>query len=117
MRDSKFPYYFSNALSMLIPRFVYRAQAKRLLLTLNGAEKQHCLERVNYYNKCEQLFSVDSQEQSYAEIGEFKKTKGWTYFFDTRQVVRYFPSEFTFNYINGDVTHKHSMPLSALQFK
>ena len=72
MKDSKFPYYFSNALSMLIPRFVYRAQAKRLLLTLNGAEKQHCLERVNYYNKCEQLFSVDSQEQSYAEIGEFK---------------------------------------------
>ena len=67
MKDSKFPYYFSNALSMLIPRFVYRAQAKRLLLTLNGAEKQHCLERVNYYNKCEQLFSVDSQEQSYAE--------------------------------------------------
>ncbi|EMJ3468976.1 glycosyl transferase family 90 [Vibrio harveyi] len=110
MKDSKFPYYFSNALSMLIPRFVYREQAKRLLSTLNEAEKQYCLERVNYYNKCEQLFSVDSREQSYAKIGEFKKTKGWTYFFDTRQVIRYFPSEFTFNYINGDVTHIPNVP-------
>ncbi|HDM8210155.1 TPA: lipopolysaccharide A protein [Vibrio harveyi] len=110
MKDSKFPYYFSNALSMLIPRLVYREQAKRLLSTLNEAEKQYCLERVNYYNKCEQLFSVDSREQSYAKIGEFKKTKGWTYFFDTRQVIRYFPSEFTFNYINGDVTHIPNVP-------
>lgn len=95
---------------MLIPRFVYREQAKRLLSTLTEAEKQYCLERVNYYNKCEQLFSVDSREQSYAKIGEFKKTKGWTYFFDTRQVIRYFPSEFTFNYINGDVTHIPNVP-------
>ncbi|EJG0665850.1 lipopolysaccharide A protein [Vibrio parahaemolyticus] len=110
MKDSKFPYYFSNALSMLVPRFVYRAQAKRLLSTLTEAEKQYCHERVNYYNKCGQPFAVDSREQSYAKIGEFKKTKGWTYFFDTRQVIRYFPSEFTFNYINGDVTHIPNVP-------
>ncbi|MDF4642773.1 lipopolysaccharide A protein, partial [Vibrio parahaemolyticus] len=110
MKDSKFPYYFSNALSMLVPRFVYRAQAKRLLSTLTEAEKQYCLERVNYYNKCGQPFAVDSREQSYAKIGEFKKTRGWTYFFDTRQVIRYFPSEFTFNYINGDVTHIPNVP-------
>ncbi|MGI9946625.1 glycosyl transferase family 90 [Vibrio hyugaensis] len=110
MKDSKFPYYFSNALSMLIPRLVYRALAKRLLSTLTEVEKQHCLERVNYYNKCEQSFSVDSQEQSYAQIGGFKKTKGWTYFFDTRQVIRYFPAEFAFNYINGDVTHVPNVP-------
>ncbi|EHH1035740.1 lipopolysaccharide A protein [Vibrio parahaemolyticus] len=110
MKDSKFPYYFSNALSMLVPRFVYRAQAKRLLSTLTEAEKQCCLERVNYYNKCGQPFTVDSREQSYAKIGEFKKTKGWTYFFDTRQVIRYFPSEFKFNYINGDVTHIPNVP-------
>ncbi|EPV8514765.1 glycosyl transferase family 90 [Vibrio parahaemolyticus] len=110
MKDSKFPYYFLNALSMLVPRFVYRAQAKRLLSTLTEAEKQYCFERVNYYNKCGQPFTVDSREQSYAKIGEFKKTKGWTYFFDTRQVIRYFPSEFKFNYINGDVTHIPNVP-------
>lgn len=110
MKDSKFPYYFSNALSILIPRFVYRAQAKRLLSNLTEAEKQLCLERVNYYNKCETPFSVDSREQSYATIDTFKKTKGWTYFFDLRQVVRYFPSSFAFNYINGDVTHIPNVP-------
>lgn len=110
MKDSKFPYYFSNALSMLIPRFVYRAQAKSLLSNLTEAEKQLCLERVNYYNKCEKPFSVDSREQSYATVDTFKKTKGWTYFFDLRQVVRYFPSSFAFNYINGDVTHIPNVP-------
>lgn len=110
MKDSKFPYYFSNALSILIPRFVYRAQAKRLLSNLTEAEKQLCLERVNYYNKCETPFSVDSREQSYATVDTFKKTKGWTYFFDLRQVVRYFPYSFAFNYINGDVTHIPNVP-------
>ncbi|HHF3033353.1 TPA: glycosyl transferase family 90 [Vibrio diabolicus] len=110
MKDSKFPYYFSNALSILIPSFVYRAQAKRLLSNLTEAEKQLCLERVNYYNKCETPFSVDSREQSYATVDTFKKTKGWTYFFDLRQVVRYFPSSFAFNYINGDVTHIPNVP-------
>lgn len=110
MKDNKFPYYFSNALSMLIPGFVYRSQVKRLLSTLTEAEKQYCLERVNYYNKCQQSFSVDCRERSYAKVGEFKKTKGWTYFFDTRQVIRYFPSEFAFNYINGDVTHIPNVP-------
>ncbi|EDP57751.1 glycosyl transferase family 90 [Vibrio sp. AND4] len=110
MKDSKFPYYFSNALSMLIPGFVYRAQAKRLLATLTETEKQYCLERVNYYNKCERSFAVNSQEPDYAKIGEFKKTKGWTYFFDTRQVIRYFSPEFAFNYLNGDVTHIPSVP-------
>lgn len=110
MKDSKFPYYLSNVLSILIPRFVYRAQAKRLLSNLTEAEKQLCLERVNYYNKCETPFSVDSREQSYATVDTFKKTKGWTYFFDLRQVVRYFPSSFAFNYINGDVTHIPNVP-------
>ncbi|MCG9229541.1 lipopolysaccharide A protein [Vibrio diabolicus] len=110
MKDSKFPYYFSNALSILIPRFVYRAQAKHLLSNLTEAEQQRCLERVNYYNKCETPFSVDSREQSYSTIDTFKKTKGWTYFFDLRQVVRYFPSSFAFNYINGDVTHIPNVP-------
>lgn len=93
-----------------MPRFVYRTQAKRLLSTLTEAEKHYCLERVNYYNKCQQSFSVDCREQNYAKVGEFKKTKGWTYFFDTRQVIRYFPSEFAFNYINGDVTHIPNVP-------
>ncbi|MCG6333968.1 lipopolysaccharide A protein [Vibrio alginolyticus] len=110
MKDSKFPYYFSNALSILIPRFVYRAQAKRLLSNLTEAEQHRCLERVNYYNKCETPFSVDSREQNYSTIDTFKKTKGWTYFFDLRQVVRYFPSSFAFNYINGDVTHIPNVP-------
>lgn len=65
---------------------------------------------MNYYNKCETPFSVDSREQNYSTIDTFKKTKGWTYFFDLRQVVRYFPSSFAFNYINGDVTHIPNVP-------
>ncbi|BCN22984.1 glycosyl transferase family 90 [Vibrio alfacsensis] len=110
MKDSKFPYYFSNASSLLIPRFIYRAQAKRLLSTLTESERANCLDRVNYYNKCTAPFQVDSNEQSYATISGFKKTKGWTYFFDIRQVMRYFPSRFAFNYINGDVTHIPNVP-------
>lgn len=110
MKKSKFFYYLSNALSLLMPRFVYRIRYQRLLASFTEAERRHCEERVHYYNQCTRPFVVAPYAESYSTVGKFKKTKGWTYFFDTRQVIRYFPSEFAFNYINGDVTHIPNVP-------
>ena len=110
MKDSKFPYYFSNALAILIPGFVYRMQAKRMLSSVSKVEQDYLLDRVAYYNKCNQAFSVDPNEESFAKISSFKKTKGWTYYFDIKQVVRYFSPDYSFNYLNGDVVHVPNVP-------
>ncbi|WP_217515883.1 glycosyl transferase family 90 [Vibrio metschnikovii] len=110
MKNSKFFYYLSNALSLLIPRFVYRILNKRLLSSLTEAERCDCEERANYYNKCTKPFIVDPDAESYATVGKFKKTKGWTYFFDIRLVIRSFPRQLAFNYLNGDVTHIPEVP-------
>ncbi|CAH1569181.1 glycosyl transferase family 90 [Vibrio rotiferianus] len=110
MKDSKFPYYFSNALALLIPGFVYRMQAKRMLSSVSKVEQDYLLDRVAYYNKCNQAFSVDPNEESFAKISSFKKTKGWTYYFDIKQVVRYFSPDYSFNYLNGDVVHVPNVP-------
>ncbi|MGR5234513.1 glycosyl transferase family 90 [Vibrio rotiferianus] len=110
MKDSKFPYYFSNALALLIPGFVYRIQAKRMLANVSKAEQDYLLDRVAYYNKCNQAFSAAPNEESFAKISSFKKTKGWTYYFDIKQVVRYFSPDYAFNYLNGDVVHVPNVP-------
>jgi hypothetical protein len=110
MKDSKFPYYFSNALALLIPGFVYRMQAKRMLANVSKAEQDYLLDRVAYYNKCNQAFSATPNEESFAKISSFKKTKGWTYYFDIKQVVRYFSPDYAFNYLNGDVVHVPNVP-------
>ncbi|MGR5195461.1 glycosyl transferase family 90 [Vibrio rotiferianus] len=110
MKDSKFPYYFSNALALLIPGFVYRMQAKRMLANVSKAEQDYLLDRVAYYNKCNQAFSAAPNEESFAKISSFKKTKGWTYYFDIKQVVRYFSPDYAFNYLNGDVVHVPNVP-------
>ncbi|WP_440887887.1 glycosyl transferase family 90 [Vibrio sp. WZ-1] len=110
MKDSKFPYYFSNALALLIPGFVYRMQAKRMLANVSKAEQDYLLDRVAYYNKCNQVFSAAPNEESFAKISSFKKTKGWTYYFDIKQVVRYFSPDYAFNYLNGDVVHVPNVP-------
>ncbi|EKK9986969.1 lipopolysaccharide A protein [Vibrio vulnificus] len=110
MKDSKFPYYFSNALALLIPGFVYRMQAKRILANVSKAEQDYLLDRVAYYNKCNQAFSAAPNEESFAKISSFKKTKGWTYYFDIKQVVRYFSPDYAFNYLNGDVVHVPNVP-------
>jgi hypothetical protein len=110
MKDSKFPYYFSNALALLMPGFVYRMQAKRMLANVSKAEQDYLLDRVAYYNKCNQTFSAAPNEESFAKISSFKKTKGWTYYFDIKQVVRYFSPDYAFNYLNGDVVHVPNVP-------
>lgn len=108
MKKSKFPYYLSNALSLLVPNFIYKAQCKSLLSTLSESDKAELAKRVDYYNKLKGSFNID--EPSSAQIGSFKKTKGWTYFFDIRAVIRYFDNRLKFNYLNGDVTHVPDVP-------
>lgn len=100
-----------NILTFLVPKFIYRYQAKNLLASLTEAEKEELQVRINYYNKLADPFTFfKGNKSSYARIGTFRNMDPSAYFFDLRQVVRCFASKFTFNYIFGDVNHIPNNP-------
>lgn len=105
MRNNKIKYYLGNALAYLVPSFLFRLTTKRRLES-PLASSQHVLERVNYYNKLNADYSLSNP----TAISDYKKTGGWTYFFDLYSTLKYFPKHNQVEFINGDVTHVPSVP-------
>ncbi|MDD9156003.1 glycosyl transferase family 90 [Aliivibrio sp. S4TY2] len=102
MKNSKFFYYLSNALRYLLPAFISRMQRSSILKQKEHYNTDELMQRVNYYNKMATTFNL-LDSPSVTSIEKFKKTKGWTYFFDIHSVVRYFPASHNFSYLNGDI--------------
>jgi len=103
VRKNKFLYYFSNAITLLMPKCVYRWNRHKIIQSIDYYDQNEIYDRVNYYNKLARGFSLN--ENCGTKVKTFKKTKGATYFFDLRSVIRYFPCGLRFDYKNGDVTH------------
>ncbi|MDA9557610.1 glycosyl transferase family 90, partial [Vibrio sp.] len=103
---SKFFYYFPNALTLCIPKVVYRWQATQCLSHLSAEKRSQLSGRIEYYCQHHNAFNLNLsilEQQHHSTVQHFKKTKGWTYFFDLRSVVRQFPIDCEFAYFNGDV--------------
>ncbi|NLS13572.1 lipopolysaccharide A protein [Vibrio sp. SM6] len=110
MQNSKFSYYFKNTIAQLTPNFIYRWHGKRQFERLNEQDKQHVESRLAYYNKVTHFFTPNANEAQYSTVAQFKKTKGWTYFFDLKAVIRQFAPNMAFNYLNGDIRHVPATP-------
>ena len=102
MKNSKFSYYLSNALRYLVPAAISRLQLPRILKQKKSYHTDYLEQRVNYYNKMKKPFKL-LDGYSVTTIEKFKKTKGWTYFFDIHSIVRYFSASRQFSYLNGDI--------------
>jgi len=102
----RFQYYLSNTLSLLIPNIFYRKLLNKKLLEIHSFDKEYIEDRVNYYN---QLNNCSTNELP-LQIKSFKKTSGTTYFFDLRNVIKYFPSKLRFSTELGDVTEVPKLP-------
>lgn len=71
-------------------------------------EKKSILERVDYYNKQEAAFSPDVLDRA---IGLFKKPNGQkVYYYDSKEFLRYFPGEFRFSHLPGDIVEVPDHP-------
>ncbi|NGN99186.1 lipopolysaccharide A protein [Grimontia sp. S25] len=106
----KFPYYSKNALKALIPNILWHKVGSFLLAKITSDQRASIEERVSYYNKLTVAFAPKPEQQQFSTVAAFKKTRGWTYFFDIKDVVHFFDPDFSFNYINGDVTHVPNTP-------
>jgi ribosomal protein L30/L7E len=102
MKNNKFLYYLINGLLLLIPRIFFRKQLHREISQLEQYDSNYILDRVNYYNKLTNPCLLD--EKFTTRIRDFRKTKGWTYYFDLYSVLKYFSKDDRFCYLNGDVT-------------
>lgn len=100
-QSKRFGYYFFNSLGLLIPNIFYRIQLQKKITKIADKEQSYIQKRVDYYNK---LTSFITPMQSDCSVASFKKTHGTTYFFDMRNVIKYFTRTFTFSTIPGDVT-------------
>lgn len=109
MKNSKLSYYLSHVLRYLLPAAISRSQRPRILEQKKHYDADYLAQRVNYYNKMDKpLLLVDTP--SVTTIEKFKKTKGWTYFFDIHSIVRYFSASHQFSYLNGDITTVPDQP-------
>lgn len=108
MKKSKLPYYLSNALTFLLPAIIFRSSLKKVLSKTSDYDRSYIEERVNYYNKIDSNFTLNSEETTL--ISQFKKTKGWTYFFDLYSTIKYFAKSKRFAYLNGDICHIPDQP-------
>ncbi|MGI9916025.1 glycosyl transferase family 90 [Vibrio owensii] len=101
MSFRKFKYYFSNSLQVLIPNTIRKALAKNLVQA--SSTDSYIQDRVDYYNKLNAQFELPESESTH--VGEYKKTGGTTYYFDLHKVVKSFPSQCFFQFLNGDIRH------------
>ena len=103
----RFKYYFGNTLALLIPNVFYRVFLNKNLAKITEYQREYIENRVNYYNKLNNYIDSSGFESS---VVTFKKTRGTTYFFDLRNVIKYFPGQFKFSAIVGDVKEVPTQP-------
>jgi len=102
---SKFFYYLLAVINFCIPGCLCRTQKTKILKKARlRPDYYSILERVDYYNKICTKFTLSSPE--FVKNFIFKSKKwGSTYFFDTLEIIKYFPLEQKFRYYFGDINH------------
>lgn len=106
---------------MLIPNFFYRSRLKTII---NNAKErpdyEYIVERVEYYNRLTGKKSLPEQaiqenkrtHYIFVDHGERFRPSTFhkAYFFDLRDVIRYFPKRIRMGYIPGDVYFTPTFP-------
>lgn len=109
-RNNKFLYYLGNYLALRIPNYFYRQWRKGVLnRSLDEAQWKEAMDRVNYYNKMEEVGPVWNQDTK--RLGDMSLAMGFrTYFFDFYRYGRCFNPDLKVNVDFGDVTEVPPVP-------
>lgn len=121
----KLPYMVHGVLMLIMPKYFYRYKRKLILKcyeSLDNKEKEYINFRVNYYCKTpERIVLADIHEQlpngkapykirKLRDHSFFNKIGNTVYFFDTYEYTRYFPQDFKWLQLVGDVFYKLPAP-------
>ncbi len=105
-KNTKLTYYISNIIRLLIPAYIYRRKATNLFKTT--AFDDEIIRRVNYYNKIQEKFQLDSNAVTIKKFIKNEKKK--TYYFDLLEYLRYFDKNLKISYLFGDITTVPNTP-------
>ena len=124
-KNQHFPYMLHGLLMLLMPNALYRYLLRKKLnvfKSLPEEEKKYVQKRVDYYCRLEEGTKVSDINEHLPRIErpsksvlvkdyQYKNKVGNTsYFFDTYEFMRYFPSHFRFLTIPGDVFYHLPSP-------
>lgn len=104
-RLHKAGFYAANALSGALPWAWWSQQRDRLmseLESLTPSTRADIMARVRYYNRLHQTFAPAPDAESIRSFSP--RNKSSAYYFDLRNVIRYFPRDARVAYQLGDVT-------------
>ena len=120
----KIRYYLKNFFKLFIPKAFIRIRVNYELKKCNKYDLTYLESRVNYYNKIEKKFELNSGALNINDLLQIqiKKFKGkifqnkkikkrTTYFFDLYNYLSYFPPFFKVHYKFGDITESFSFPV------
>ena len=105
-------YFIENFARYVYPKSLCRLKTNRILSKVEKREDfDYIRDRVNYYNKLDEDFSLENDGIKIKNFKYFPKIKGNSvYFFDTFEFIRFFPADNKFNHVFGDVTHVPEIP-------
>lgn len=110
-KQSKFWYFFPRAMSLLVPRSFYRARRRSLLGSIEGRPDRDEIRRRAEYYCCLDPANPRPLPPDAPMLAEQRLPKRLhTYFFDTREYLRYFPLSLRWAHMPGDVTSVPPVP-------
>lgn len=108
-KNSKFAYYLRGYSSLLIPPCIWRAQREGLLAQITQREDEaYIRKRIDYYCR---LDTPCALPETYPTIGEQRiPRKQKVYYFDSREITRYFAPSLRWALLPGDITYVPEVP-------
>lgn len=107
-KNNKLLYYAKNYLRQYIPKALYHSALQKKLASIPENEKEYILNRVNYYNKLDEIRPLPEKSIELKDFVLGKKHK--TYFFDSYEYLRYFPNHYKVDLTFGDITTVPEVP-------
>lgn len=104
-KNSKFRYFFlRTAGELLLPDALFRRRRETLLAEIDARpDRADILARADYCNKLRSDAPLPSCAPRLADFRVGRK--GQVYYFDAREITRYFPRELRWRFLPGDITH------------
>lgn len=108
-KNSKFLYYLRGYASLLVPACVWRSQRKRLLAEIEQREdRDYIRQRIDYYCQMDKPVRLPDSSPRIGKQRIPKKQK--VYYFDSREVTRYFDPNLRWELLPGDIIHVPQVP-------
>jgi hypothetical protein len=112
--NNRFTYYLKQLTRYYFSKIFFRKKALSDSFSDDPEEKDYIADRVDYYNKMSQMSGITDEMTGIADFKRPKKRKGHStrsaYFLDLYQYLRYFPKNFRFTALFGDVTTVPNVP-------